>query len=118
MNGNNVICEAQSSLRVGIPSTVKLHVQSEQLAVGHKLPIYPLFPEVMVKIINKREKFPFIYLFHILILTAFWYCQGNLFSFYELCKNYQWTIEDEKVWFYIQIYLFFSIQGFFSFLYS
>ncbi|RYR07176.1 hypothetical protein Ahy_B05g074493 isoform E [Arachis hypogaea] len=67
VNGNNVICEAQSSLRVGVPSTVKLHVQSEQLGVGRKLPIYPLFPE------------------------------GNLFSFYELCKNYHWTIEDEKI---------------------
>ncbi|MED6170545.1 hypothetical protein PIB30_032004 [Stylosanthes scabra] len=64
---SNVICEARSSLRVGIPSTVKLHVQSEQLGVGRKLPVYPLFPE------------------------------GNLFSFYELCKNYHWTIEDEKV---------------------
>ncbi|MED6133436.1 hypothetical protein PIB30_028200 [Stylosanthes scabra] len=67
VDGRNVICEARSSLRVGIPSTVKLHVQSEQLGVGRKLPVYPLFPE------------------------------GNLFSFYELCKNYHWTIEDEKV---------------------
>ncbi|RDX93240.1 Nuclear pore complex protein GP210, partial [Mucuna pruriens] len=67
VNGNTVICEARSVLRVGVPSTVTLHVQSEQLGVGCKLPIYPLFPE------------------------------GNLFSFYELCKNYQWTIEDEKV---------------------
>ncbi|BAU00962.1 hypothetical protein VIGAN_11010600 [Vigna angularis var. angularis] len=67
VNGNTVICEARSILRVGIPSTVMLHTQSEQLGIGRKLPIYPLFPE------------------------------GTLFSFYELCKNYQWTIEDEKV---------------------
>ncbi|XP_039691001.1 nuclear pore complex protein GP210 isoform X3 [Medicago truncatula] len=67
VNGNTVICEARSILRVGVPSTIKLHMQSEQLGVGRKLPIYPLFPE------------------------------GNLFSFYELCKSYQWTIEDEKV---------------------
>ncbi|XP_061357530.1 nuclear pore complex protein GP210 isoform X2 [Gastrolobium bilobum] len=66
-HGNIVICKARSILRVGVPSTVTLYVQSEQLGVGRKLPIYPLFPE------------------------------GNLFSFYELCKNYQWTIEDEKV---------------------
>ncbi|XP_029128899.1 nuclear pore complex protein GP210 isoform X3 [Cajanus cajan] len=67
VNGNTVICEARSILRVGVPSTVTLYAQSEQLGVGLKLPIYPLFPE------------------------------GTLFSFYELCKNYQWTIEDEKV---------------------
>ncbi|KAK2365493.1 nuclear pore complex protein GP210 [Trifolium repens] len=67
VNGNTVICEAKSLLRVGVSSTIKLHMQSEQLGVGRKLPIYPLFPE------------------------------GNLFSFYELCKSYQWTIEDEQV---------------------
>ncbi|XP_019442522.1 PREDICTED: nuclear pore complex protein GP210 [Lupinus angustifolius] len=67
VNDNSVICEALSILRVGVPSTVTLHAQSEQLGVGNILPIYPLFPK------------------------------GNLFSFYELCKNYQWTIEDEKV---------------------
>ncbi|XP_027357563.1 nuclear pore complex protein GP210 isoform X2 [Abrus precatorius] len=48
-------------------SAISIGNTSEQLGVGRKLPIYPLFPE------------------------------GNLFSFYELCKNYQWTIEDEKV---------------------
>lgn len=26
-----------------------------------------------------------------------WYLQGNLFSFYELCRDYKWTIDDEKV---------------------
>ncbi|XP_058778625.1 nuclear pore complex protein GP210 isoform X1 [Vicia villosa] len=67
VNGNTMVCEARSILRVGVSSTIKLHMQSEQLGVGRKLPIYPLFPE------------------------------GNLFSFYELCKNYQWTVEDEKV---------------------
>ncbi|XP_045812556.1 nuclear pore complex protein GP210 isoform X2 [Trifolium pratense] len=67
VNGNTVICEARSVLKVGVSSTIKLHMQSEQLGVGCKLPIYPLFPE------------------------------GNLFSFYELCKSYQWTIEDEQV---------------------
>ncbi|KAL6532745.1 hypothetical protein OROGR_013705 [Orobanche gracilis] len=66
VNGNTVICEARSVLRVGVSSSIKLHMQSEQLGVGRELPIYPLFPE------------------------------GNLFSFYELCKSYQWTIEDEK----------------------
>ncbi|KAL5860539.1 hypothetical protein ACOSQ4_001835 [Xanthoceras sorbifolium] len=66
-NGDVVICKAYGSVKVGVPSSVILNVQSEQLAVGREMPIYPLFPE------------------------------GNLFSFYELCKNYKWTIEDEKV---------------------
>jgi len=56
VNGTTVICEARIILRVGIPSTIMLHVQSEQLGIGRQLPIYPLFPEVTVKI-----KFPFIY---------------------------------------------------------
>ncbi|KAF5943411.1 hypothetical protein HYC85_017488 [Camellia sinensis] len=47
--------------------SVKLNVQSDQLAVGREMPIFPYFSE------------------------------GNLFSFYELCKNYQWTVDDEKV---------------------
>ncbi|KAF7801531.1 nuclear pore complex protein GP210 isoform X1 [Senna tora] len=67
VNDNTVICEAHSILSVGVPSTVTLHVQSEQLGIGRELPIYPSFPE------------------------------GNLFSFYELCKNYHWTVEDRKV---------------------
>ncbi|KAK0591220.1 hypothetical protein LWI29_037217 [Acer saccharum] len=66
-NGDVVICKAYGSVIVGLPSSLILNVQSEQLAVGREMPIYPLFPE------------------------------GNLFSFYELCKNYNWTIEDEKV---------------------
>ncbi|KAL6506124.1 hypothetical protein OROHE_022653 [Orobanche hederae] len=67
VNGNTVICEARSVSRVGVSASIKLHMQSEQLGVGRELPIYPLFPE------------------------------GNLFSFYELCQSYKWTIEDEKV---------------------
>lgn len=54
MNGNTVICEARSILRVGVSSTIKLHMQSEQLGVGRKLPIYPLFPEVIVTKKMKR----------------------------------------------------------------
>ncbi|GMP29371.1 hypothetical protein CsSME_00004505 [Camellia sinensis var. sinensis] len=62
-NGDIMICQAHGQVRVGIPSSVKLNVQSDQLAVGLS-PISCLL--------------------------------GNLFSFYELCKNYQWTIDDEK----------------------
>lgn len=66
-NGDIMICHAHGQVRVGIPSSVKLNVQSDQLAVGREMPIFPYFSE------------------------------GNLFSFYELCKNYQWTVDDEKV---------------------
>ncbi|GLU11334.1 hypothetical protein SLE2022_280890 [Rubroshorea leprosula] len=66
-NGDTVICEAFGSITVGIPSSAILIVQSELLAVGREMPIYPSFSE------------------------------GDLFSFYELCKNYKWTIEDPEV---------------------
>ncbi|KAF5943412.1 hypothetical protein HYC85_017489 [Camellia sinensis] len=62
-----MICHAHGQVRVGIPSSVKLNVQSDQLAVGREMPLFPYFSA------------------------------GNLFSFYELCKNYQWTVDDEKV---------------------
>ncbi|KAK7266453.1 hypothetical protein RIF29_19097 [Crotalaria pallida] len=47
VNGNTVICEARSISRVGVPSTVILHTQNDQLGVSNILPIYPLFPEVL-----------------------------------------------------------------------
>ncbi|KDP46416.1 hypothetical protein JCGZ_10256 [Jatropha curcas] len=66
-NGNVVICQAYGNVRVGVPSSAILDAQSEQLDVGSDMPIYPSFPE------------------------------GDLFAFYELCKAYKWTIDDEKV---------------------
>ncbi|CBI34863.3 unnamed protein product, partial [Vitis vinifera] len=65
--GDTVICQAYGRIKVGVPSLVTLNVQSEQLDVGREMPIFPSLP------------------------------QGDLFSFYELCKNYKWTVEDEKV---------------------
>ncbi|XP_052195537.1 nuclear pore complex protein GP210 isoform X2 [Diospyros lotus] len=65
--GDAMICQARGQVNVGIPSSMILNVQSDQLAIDHEMPIFPYFPE------------------------------GNLFSFYELCKNYKWTIDDEKV---------------------
>lgn len=44
-NGDVVICQAYSSVKVGVPSSVVLNVQSEQLAVDREMPIHPLFPE-------------------------------------------------------------------------
>lgn len=66
-SGDLVICQAYGKVKVGVPSVAMLNVQSEQLAVGRDTPIFPSLSE------------------------------GNLFSFYELCKNYKWTIEDEGV---------------------
>ncbi|GAV68566.1 RRM_1 domain-containing protein/Big_2 domain-containing protein [Cephalotus follicularis] len=77
-NGDIVICRASGSVEVGVPSSVLLNVQSEQLTVGHEMPIFPSFPEARIKL-NGDSQF------------------GDLFSFYELCKNYKWTVEDEKV---------------------
>ncbi|XP_039138500.1 nuclear pore complex protein GP210 isoform X1 [Dioscorea cayenensis subsp. rotundata] len=66
-NGGTFICEAYGQVEVGIPSAFSLNLQSDQLCVGCGMPIFPTFRE------------------------------GNLFSFYEICKDYKWTIEDEKV---------------------
>ncbi|XP_022934341.1 nuclear pore complex protein GP210 isoform X2 [Cucurbita moschata] len=65
--GGSIICRAYGNIKVGIPSNVLLNVQNEQLGVGNEMPIYPLFPK------------------------------GDVFSFYQLCKGYSWTIEDETV---------------------
>ncbi|XP_074274983.1 nuclear pore complex protein GP210 isoform X2 [Silene latifolia] len=66
-NERRVLCQAYANVKVGIPTTAILNVQSEELCVGCDIPIFPLLSE------------------------------GDLLSFYELCKNYKWTIEDEKV---------------------
>ncbi|XP_065877577.1 nuclear pore complex protein GP210 isoform X2 [Euphorbia lathyris] len=66
-NGDVVICQAYGHIRVGIPTSAILSAQSEQLDVGRNMPIHPSFHE------------------------------GDLFSFYELCTSYKWTVDDEKV---------------------
>ncbi|KAL1564235.1 nuclear pore complex protein GP210-like protein [Salvia divinorum] len=65
--GDIMLCRAYGIVKVGIPSSAILNVQSEQLAVGCKMPIYPSLSE------------------------------GNLFSFYELCNNFKWTVGDKDV---------------------
>ncbi|KAK9676341.1 hypothetical protein RND81_11G070500 [Saponaria officinalis] len=62
-----VLCETHAEVTVGIPTTAVLNAQSEELCVGCDMPIFPLLSE------------------------------GDLFSFYELCKDFKWSIEDEKV---------------------
>lgn len=70
-HGGAVICQASCQVTVGIPSSAILITQSDQLAVNHEMPIFPSFSE------------------------------GNLFSFYELCKNYKWIIDKEVLSFQI-----------------
>ncbi|XVF57995.1 hypothetical protein PTKIN_Ptkin07bG0027000 [Pterospermum kingtungense] len=48
-SGGGVICQAYGNVKVGVPSSAILNVQSEQLAVGRETPIYPLFPEANYK---------------------------------------------------------------------
>lgn len=66
-NGDKVTCHAFGNVVVAIPPSVMLNVQSEQVAIGNDMPIYPSF------------------------------ANGNLFTLYELCKNYKWSVEDEDV---------------------
>ncbi|KAK4710846.1 hypothetical protein R3W88_005359 [Solanum pinnatisectum] len=66
-NGDIFICQAYGEVKVGVPSSAMLNVQSEQLAVGRQIPIIPSLSE------------------------------GSLFSFYELCRNYKWIINDDEV---------------------
>ncbi|KAF9625307.1 hypothetical protein IFM89_021246 [Coptis chinensis] len=42
---DTVICEAEAQVRVAIPSSMILSVQSEQLSVGHKMPVFPSLAE-------------------------------------------------------------------------
>ncbi|XP_031481437.1 nuclear pore complex protein GP210 isoform X2 [Nymphaea colorata] len=62
-----LICETSTNVKVGIPSSMSIYLQGNQLGVGCKTPAFPTSPE------------------------------GDLLSFYEVCKNYRWTIEDEQV---------------------
>ncbi|KAK4417808.1 Nuclear pore complex protein [Sesamum alatum] len=66
-DGDILLCRAYGKVRVGIPSSAVLNAQSEQLAVGRRMPIYPSLSD------------------------------GNLFSFYQLCNNFKWAVEDKGV---------------------
>ncbi|KAG1358954.1 hypothetical protein COCNU_08G004000 [Cocos nucifera] len=70
-NGGILICEAYGRVEVGIPSAMTLNLQSDQLCIGCKMPVFPTIPEAS--------------------------CVGDLFSFYEICKDYKWMVENEKV---------------------
>ncbi|KAL0351046.1 UNVERIFIED_CONTAM: Nuclear pore complex protein [Sesamum radiatum] len=64
-DGDILLCRAYGKVRVGIPSSAVLNAQSEQLAVGRRMPIHPSLSD------------------------------GNLFSFYQLCNNFKWAVEDK-----------------------
>uniref|UniRef100_A0A1J3FQQ1 BIG2 domain-containing protein n=1 Tax=Noccaea caerulescens TaxID=107243 RepID=A0A1J3FQQ1_NOCCA len=62
-----VVCQAVGNAEVGLPADAMLIAQSDTVAVGHEMPIFPSFSK------------------------------GDLLSFYELCRAYKWTIKDEEV---------------------
>lgn len=44
-NARTILCQAHGKVRVGVPSAAILNVQSEQLAVGREMPIFPFLIE-------------------------------------------------------------------------
>lgn len=89
-SGGTLVCEAFSKVEVGIPSMMTLNLQSEYLCVGCQMPVFPAFPKVSSCVFSE---------FYFCVYVAN-YCllyQGDLFSFYEVCKDYSWSVDDEKV---------------------
>ncbi|XP_074574231.1 nuclear pore complex protein GP210 [Curcuma longa] len=66
-NKGTLICEAYGEVEVGIPHSLVLNSQSNQLCIGCIMPIFPSFHE------------------------------ANLFSFNEVCQDYKWTVGNDKV---------------------
>ncbi|KMZ62792.1 hypothetical protein ZOSMA_445G00130 [Zostera marina] len=62
-----LVCEAYGKVEVEIPPMMFLSIQSEHLCVGCAMPTFPSYPE------------------------------GNLFSFYEVCNNFKWIVENAKI---------------------
>lgn len=54
-HGGGVICQAYGNVKVGIPSSVMLNTQSDQIGVGMEMPIYPLFPEARCELMIIRN---------------------------------------------------------------
>ncbi|XP_073140167.1 nuclear pore complex protein GP210 [Henckelia pumila] len=65
--GDKLLCQAYTAVKVGIPSSAILNVQSEQLAIGRFTQIHASLSE------------------------------GNLFSLFGLCKNFNWAVEDKEI---------------------
>ena len=81
-----------------ISHTVLLNVQSDQLAVGCEMPIFPSLYET--RTYWEAEYVSSYFIHHrspCKRLINHCYLQGNLFSFYEFWRTYKWTIHDEQV---------------------
>lgn len=66
-HGGTVVCTAALEVRVHVPVTMHLNVRGGQLALGQKMALFPIG------------------------------AQEDLFSFYELCRSYKWTVGDSQV---------------------
>lgn len=66
-HGGTVVCKAALEVRVHVPTSMILNVRGGQLALGRKMSLFPTGT------------------------------QEDLFSFYELCRNYKWTVGDPQV---------------------
>ncbi|XP_024536204.1 nuclear pore complex protein GP210 [Selaginella moellendorffii] len=66
-NDGNLLGEAFTEITVAIPVSMYLEVRGGQLGTGREMSIYPFSNE------------------------------GNLFSFFEMCTNYEWLVADEEV---------------------
>lgn len=62
-----LVCDAYGRVEVEIPPMMFLSMQSEHLCVGCAMSTFPSYPE------------------------------GNLFSFYEVCNNFMWIVENSKI---------------------
>jgi nuclear pore complex protein Nup210 len=66
-NSGELLSKAGSAVSVQVPTAMKLNVRGGQLAIGHEITIFPFGTE------------------------------ENLFSFFDQCSNYKWSIGDEQV---------------------
>ncbi|KAI5054712.1 hypothetical protein GOP47_0029857 [Adiantum capillus-veneris] len=67
MNDGTVVCAATLDVRIQVPLSMHLNVRGGQLALGQKMSLFP---------------------------TG---AQEDLFSFYQLCRSYKWTVGDPQV---------------------
>ncbi|KAH7441880.1 hypothetical protein KP509_03G060400 [Ceratopteris richardii] len=65
--GGRVVCSAMMDVFVQVPVSMHLNIKGGQLAVGRQMSVFPVGS------------------------------QEDLFSFYQLCTSYKWTVEDPQV---------------------
>ncbi|EFJ23367.1 hypothetical protein SELMODRAFT_103787 [Selaginella moellendorffii] len=74
-NDGNLLGEAFTEITVAIPVSMYLEVRGGQLGTGREMSIYPFSNE------------------------------GNLFSFFEMCTNYEWLVADEESFWKVSSFL-------------